>query len=147
MVDTEGIDMVDTFKSSSFEATRFGRANATGITVVERAQQELLKIDFIDACGLATQCDGLTDEGFADGAHPTLPFDLTVVADMAHDPTARVANGLWSAITSPTVPIAIGRIASAQSFMRTLGVVIPSPAITAPLLAGRMSRWRTGGVP
>jgi hypothetical protein len=139
--------MVDTFKSSSFEATRFGRANAAGITVVERAQQELLKIDFIDACGLATQCDGLTDEGFADGAHPTLPFDLTVVADMAHDPTARVANGLWSAITSPTVPTAIGRIASAQSFMRTLGVVIPSPAITAPLLAGRMSRWRTGGVP
>jgi hypothetical protein len=139
--------MVDTFKSSSFGATRLGRANATGIAVMERAQQEPLKIDFIDACRLAAQCDGLTDEGFADGAPPALPLDLAIVADVAHRPTARVANGLWSAIMSPTAPIAIGGIASAQSFMRTLGVVIRSPAITAPLLAERMSRWRTGGVP
>jgi hypothetical protein len=45
-----GIDMVDTFKSSDFEATRLGRANASGIAVVECTQPEPLKIDFIDAC-------------------------------------------------------------------------------------------------
>ena len=138
--------MVDTFKRSSFWVARFGGANASGIAVVKRAQQEPLKINFIDALRLAAHGDGLTDEGFADGTHPALPFDLTVVPDMAHDPTARIAEWLRSAITSPTAVIEIGRVTSTQRFMRTHGIVIRPPAITASLLAGRMSRCRPGGV-
>ena len=139
--------MVGTCMRSSFRAARFGGANATGIAVVKSAQQEPLKIDFVDACGLATQGHGLTDKGFADGTHPALPLDLAVVADVAHNPASPVADGLRSAITSSAVPIAVGRVASAQSFMRTLGVVMPPPAVTTTLLGERVGRWRMGGVP
>jgi len=97
MGNTEGIDMVGTCMRSSFRAARFGGANATGIAVVKSAQQEPLKIDFVDACGLATQGHGLTDKGFADGTHPALPLDLAVVADVAHNPASPVADGLRSA--------------------------------------------------
>ena len=45
MGNTEGIDMVYIYRSSSFRTTRLGRANASGIAIVEHAQKQALKVE------------------------------------------------------------------------------------------------------
>src|SRR6266852_6367598 len=102
--------MVDTLSKSGFEPVRFGRANASGIAIRECAQEQALKIDFVNAGGLATQRDRLADEGFADGTESALPFDLSMVTDVTHGPTASVADGLRPAITPSAEMVAIGGI-------------------------------------
>lgn len=137
--------MGDTSMRFGFGAVGLGRAQATGITVVKGAQQQALKIDFVDASRLVPHRHRVTRERLADEAPPALPLDLTVVADVPHHPAVRVAEALRATIRVTAAPIEGGGLASAQGFMGTLGVVIPPPAVTAQLLAGRVRRrWPRG---
>ena len=123
MGNTEGIDMVSIATPSRFWPSRFGRAETAGVAVMQRAQQQVLEVNLVDSFGLAPQRDRLTGEGFTDGAQAPLPFDLAVVADVAHGPAAPITDGLWSAITPAAGMIELGGIPSAQGFMGPGGVV------------------------
>ena len=139
--------MVYIWLGLQFKSARFGWAKTSGVAVVQCAQEHLLEVDLVDAFGLARQRDGLAHERFANGTQPALPLDLAVVPDVTHGPTAPIAEGLWPAITSAAAVIAFGGVTSGQRFMGPLGVVVTSPAITAPLLGGRMGRRWPGRVP
>src|SRR5438552_7773299 len=139
--------MVDTRKSLGMAASALDGAESATVAVVQRSQQQVLEIDFVDARSTTAQADGVVDERFADGTETSLPFDLAVVPDVAHHPGVPVADGVRAAIATTAGPIPVGGTTSAQGFVRTDRVVIPPPAIAAPLLGGRMRAGRAGGVP
>lgn len=134
--------MVYIYRSSSFRTTRLGRANASGIAIVEHAQKQALKVDFVDTFGLWAQGDGLAHERLSDGTQTTLPLDLSVVTDTAHRPMAVVVKGSRSAIRPSAAPIESDGIVSVQRLMRTLGVVIAFPPLTAASLSEQASSRR-----
>lgn len=122
-----------------------GWADATRIGIHQKADELRTKINLMNSWLGRFEADRLAAKGPTNDAHSPAPPDVTIGTDTALQPAASIPQCRQSsAIASATLAIQSRGYPLAQSFMRSLFIVVTDPARRAPLLAAGCGRGRRG---
>jgi len=114
-----------------------GCAQPTWVSIVQLAQEHVIKVNGPDAAPLSFQSDQVSGKGFTDKTEASLPLDLAAIVNSAKGQWPGIARRTTAAIRAAAVVIVTGWRLLIQGFVRPLMIIMMQPAC-GPC---RLKRW------